>query len=297
MFQRRMWLALAGGIGCSGESTDGSTRVEQRWVVQGDVDILVFTDTSDSMADQLAALAGNVEILVSRLEAVESNWHLIAVTGPDGCGQGGVLTRDTPDWPALFAEGIVTKPGEDLVDEWGLYNAQEALVSSATGGCNAGFLRREAHLSILFISDEDDNSPGFDGGDPNYWQTYVDGYQATKAEPERVHLSAVGGPEPEGCNSADFARGYWEAVSATNGQFLSICGNWEYEIEALADSAVVQTSFPLAEPSTGEGIRVFVDGLERLDGWSWLEANNEVTFTARAPFAGQEVEIDYPSAY
>ena len=40
--------------------------------------------------------------------------QLIAVTGPDGCGVGGVLTADTANYSDIFAEGIITPPGEGL---------------------------------------------------------------------------------------------------------------------------------------------------------------------------------------
>ena len=266
------------------------------WLVRGNVDIVVYGDTSDSMTDTLATLTQNIVRFVSRLEDSDTDWHLIAVTGPDGCAQGGVLDNETPGWEDAFTRGITTKPAEDLVDEWGLHNAAQALAQSVDGGCNEGFLRDDAHLHVVFISDEDDNSPGFDGSDPEYWRTYVDAITASKADSSKVHLSAVGGPEPVGCSFADFARGYWDAVDATGGDFLSICDDWVNQLDALADSSVVRDTFKLKEEANPDTVRVFVDGAERIGGWTFREKAREVKFVSDPPYAGQQVEVRYTVA-
>ena len=279
---------------CSDYGYGVPQQVTDEWVVRGNVDIAVVGDTSDSMADTLATLTANMVRFVSRLEEADTDWQLIAVTGPDGCAQTGVLDRDTEGWEAKFTTGINTKPGEDLVDEWGLHNAARAVEAAAEGGCNEGFLRDDAWLHIVFVSDEDDNSPGFDGPDPEYWQTYVDTYLAAKAgDPSLVHLTAVGGPEPIGCSYADFARGYWDAVNATDGVFLSICDDWVAQLDAVADSSVVQDRFELKGEAHEDTVRVFVDGAERIEGWEYVKRDASVVFLDEAPYAGQTVKVRY----
>jgi hypothetical protein len=287
-------LALTG---CSDHILQGPEVVDQEWTVGGDVDIVVFGDTSESMQDTLDTLADSVEVMVTRLQDVDVDWQLIAVTGPDGCGQNGILTQDTPDWTGKFREGILTPPGEDLVDEWGLHNAAQALAASVEGGCNEGFLRPDAHLHLMFISDEDDNSPGWDGTDPEYWRQYTDTYLAAKEDASKVRLSAVAGPAPIGCSYADYGRGYAEAVEAVGGEFLSICDDWALETDALADTSVVQATFALAKEPLEDSVRVFVDGLERVDGWHHDHVRNEVAFDDDAPYAGQGVRVSYVIGY
>ena len=294
----RLGMVILGASACSEQTFDGARPVTQEWRVTGAVDIVVFSDTSDSMTDQLVTLAANLPIFISRLEQVDADWHLIAVTGPDGCAQGGVLDRDTPDWQGLFAAGIQQKPTEDLVDEWGLYNAQQALAASVEGGCNDGFLRDEAYLHIVFISDEDDNSPGFDGDDPAYWLDYVDAFQASKSDSTLVRLSSVAGPPPIGCSSADYGRGYVEVAEATGGEFLSICSDWQLGLGALANNSIVSTTFRLSEVPDDGSVRAFVDGAERIAGWQYVRTTNSVVFEEPAPYAGQSVQVTYEvSAY
>lgn len=285
------WLVLTG---CSDYGFDVPERVTDRYVVEGNVDIVVFGDTSESMRDTLDTLTGNFVRFVSRLEEAESRWQVAAVTGPDGCAQGGVLTPETPDWEDTFTVGINTPPGEDQVDEWGLNNVAAAIDASAEGGCNEGLIREDAALHLIFVSDEDDNSPGWDGPDPEYWRAYLERYFAAKGgDASRVHLTAVGGPEPIGCSYADFSRGYWDAVLATEGDFLSICDDWVFDLEALADTSVRKDRFALGEEARPDSVQVFVDLLERVGGWAYDEERAEVVFTDQAPYLGQAVDIRY----
>jgi hypothetical protein len=287
---------FVGITGCSEFKLNGPQPASDRWVVTGKVDVLVFGDTSDSMQDELVDLGGNLNLMVSRLDSIGADWNLAAITGPDGCAQNGVLTGASADWQTAFAAGITTKPGEDLVDEWGLYDASQALDHLAAGDCNEGFLRDDAWLQVIFISDEDDNSPGWDSGDPDYWQTYVDAFLATKEDPSKVHLSAVAGPEPLGCTGAEPGRGYWEAAQSTNGTFLPICGGWVDDMDAMADSAIAQGTFPLSQTPTAQSVRVFVNDIERLDGWSYDAATNQVVFHSDLPFTGEEVHASYETS-
>ncbi len=285
------WLVLAG---CSDYGFDVPERVTDHFLVEGNVDLVVYGDTSDSMQDTLDTLTQNFVRFVSRLEDARSHWQVAAVTGPDGCAQGGVLTPETPEWEAAFTKGINTPPGQDDVDEWGLHNVAAALDASAPGGCNEGLVREDAALHLVFVSDEDDNSPGWDSSDPEYWRPYVERYLAAKGgDGSRVHLTAVGGPEPIGCSYADFARGYWEAVDATGGDFLSICDDWVFDLEALADTSVRKERFELAHEARRDSIQVFVDMLERIGGWTYDAESGEVVFTEEPPFLGQEVDIRY----
>ncbi len=297
---------VALSVGCSDHMIAGPEPAAEEWIVTGDADIIVYADTSTSMQDNtLETVASSVEVILARLGEADVNWQVLAVTGPDGCGQNGIITDETEDWQNKFAEGIRLPPepqfdenGVDLsVDEWGLFNAQAAVDASAPGGCNEGFLRDDAHLHVVYISDEDDNSPGFDGTDPEYWRPYVDAVVASKADPAFVHLSAVTGPAPVGCSFADYGRGYVEAVNSVEGELLSICDDWAFEADALADTSVTRDSFTLKDPPIEGSIRMFVDGLERIGGWTHDPELNEVVFASDLPFAGQEVRATYDVGY
>jgi len=259
----------------------------------GGVDVLFFGDTSGSMAVELETLGAQVITFVERLTTYTDDWQLLAVTGPDGCGQQGVLDASVPDYADRFAQGITTPPGEDLVDEWGLYNALRATEAATDKGCNAGFLRDDARLHVIFISDEDDNSPGWDSGDEDYWRPYYDDIVAKKSDPEQVVFSGIIGPIPDGCSGAEPGHGYAEAVAESEGQLLPICDNWQDSITLLVDASVAYPLFHLSDAPVEGTIQVTVDGTLRTDGWRHEPLRNVILFTENVPILGQTVAVSY----
>jgi hypothetical protein len=259
------------------------------------IDVLFFGDTSGSMAVELKALGGQVTTFVERLATYTDRWQLLAVTGPSGCGVNGVLTPQTADYATLFSAGITTPPGEDDVDEWGLYNAMQAVTKSNTGGCNEGFLRSDSRLHVIFISDEDDNSPGWDQGNADYWQTYTDAIVAAKGDANQVVFSGVIGPAPKGCDGAEPGTGYAEAIAAYGGELLSICEAWYDQIDVLVDASVAWPIFHLTETPIQSTIEVYINGFER-SGWTYNGIDNTIVFTSSVPTIGDTVEVFYEIA-
>jgi hypothetical protein len=271
---------------------------EDRWdVTEGwGSDVLFFGDTSSSMTEELQTLGARIEEFVTELATYTDDWQLLAVTGPSGCGVGGVITPETPDYAATFAAGILTPPGDDLVDEWGLYNAVAALEQVGPGACNEGFLREDAMLSVVMITDEDDNSPGWDSGDGDYWRAYVDAMVAAKGSADAVSVSAVAGPMPDGCLGAEPGNGYAQAVGATDGAFLSICDAWYEQLDAVVDVSVARAVFELSAVPVPQTLRVAVDGQVREGDWEYDPEINAVRFIADPPRSGDVVVIRYEVA-
>lgn len=256
------------------------------------VDILFFGDTSGSMTIELQTLGEKVTQFVEELVQYTDDWQLIAVTGPDGCGVGGVLDANTPNYASIFAEGIITPPGEDLVDEWGLYNVQMALEASADGECNDGFLREDARLHVIFISDEDDNSPGWDSGNPDYWKEYYSAITSHKKDFEQVMFSGIIGPVPNGCDGVEPGIGYEDLISETEGENVSICGDWETEIDRLVDATISYPLFSLEKIPIESSIQVIIDG-ETQSAWDYEAERNAVYFEENPPKLGNTVSITY----
>ena len=115
--------------------------------------------------------------------------------------------------------------------EMGLEAARQALSEPMLAGLNAGFLRDEANLSVIFVSDEDDYSPL---SAHSYLRAFTDlkgaeGYR----DNTMVNISAVIGkerPPYEGDPSCVSGSGvgfcgpkYIELVNRTSGSLESIC--------------------------------------------------------------------------
>jgi hypothetical protein len=157
---------------------------------------------------------------------------------------------------------------------------------------NAGFLRDEAALLVVFVGDEDDHSP--DSVD-----TYVRFLRAKKGEqqPQRVQLFAIA-PTASWCGSGgSVGTRYAEAASRTGGQVLSSCeADYSPLLRTVANQAFSpQDRFPLSELPDATSITVRVDGVSATSGWSYDAQSNSVVFT-NVPKPGAKVQISYRRA-
>ncbi|MEZ4352291.1 MAG: PEP-CTERM sorting domain-containing protein [Myxococcota bacterium] len=272
----------------------------------GQVDILFTMDRSGSMSDDLQAVIDSFTVFVDELVAAGNDFHLAAVVADDGCVVGPDPFLDNGFEAAAAQAAIDTMIDLDFaLSSYGMntergFMLAEAALSEANrgpGGCNEGFLRDEARLATVHISDEPEQSI-------NSFVYYVDTFRLLKSDPLDLTINAVAGDYPSGCGRASAGTGYYEAKTMSGGQFFSICTtDWGAELAALATSldAGLTTSFPLSSPALAGTVRVRIDGVEASD---WLlrafglgGSNSVVHFPndegVAPPPAGSVVEIDY----
>lgn len=140
------------------------------------------------------------------------------------------LTAETEGADEIFAEMVAQGVSGSGI-EMGLEAVRLAVTEPLASGANAGFIRPEANLSVLIVSDEEDSSP-------LPVDDYLSAYAEVKGEAafrdhRIMNVSAVIGdraPEFEGepsCSSingnADWGRRYLVAVERTEGLVDSIC--------------------------------------------------------------------------
>ena len=259
-----------------------------------EADIIIYADTSQSMEPELLTMGNNILQLTDQLKSQAANWHLMAVTGPSGCGVDGWFTETTTDFDTLFANAIITKPVPDDEDEMGLQNVEQAVANSFDGGCNDGFLREDSMLHIIFISDENDESPGFETTD--YWRSYVDNIIDLRGNASLVKFSAVAGPQPGGCEGAEPGDGYAEVVEQTAGEYVSICDNWPQQLGTLADASIYVEIFPLTEVPIPSTIEVVINDLPIEGTWLYEPNANQIRFVSDPPRSGDIIDINYITA-
>ena len=259
------------------------------WEISGDppVDLMFFVDQSGSMDDDQTSLGNNFSSFISQLSSYTSDWQVTVVNDDDGCTNSGVLTASTNNYQNTFASAV--RQGGGWYTEAGLYVTAAGVENTDPGECNNSFMREDALLHIVMVSDEPEQSPAS-------WSSYVNAVIAKKGSSANVRFSAIAGDYPGGCGTADAGTGYYEAVSATGGVFLSICSNWASNMEALADASVQLTDFELSHTAVEDSIVVYVDGTQRNNGWTYDGVNNAVVFSANIPEEGETVQIDYAAA-
>ncbi len=262
-------------------------------------DIIFAVDKSCSMDDNNSQLSSNFSTFITQLSNYSSDWQIIVINDGNGCNSTGILTPTTPSYVTTF-QSAINSNGKSSYTEKLLTPASWAVEATDSGECNAGFMRSNAMLHIVLVSDEPEQSSGS-------WSDYVDTIIAKKGNPDNVRISSIAGDYPGGCSgfnggsyvSAEAGTGYYQATAATNGVFLSICSDWasSSNLELLAEASVQQDTYALSNEAIEETIVVEVDGVVvSTSDYMYDADSNSVVFTANAPEEGTTVTISYASA-
>ncbi len=206
-----------------------------------EVDILLVVDDSCSMADEQDELSEGFDRFVEFFDVADVDYHIAVVTTDmlNSARQGRmveaddgttVIDRDTDDAADVFGELVQVGTGGAGFEQ-GLDAAAAALSDDLLDGPNSGFLRDDALLSVIFVSDEEDAS---------VWgvNSYVNFFRGLKDERERgaFNASALVGLdqdtlEPANCGQSSFdpnagavaGHRYNDVAVQTGGVAGSIC--------------------------------------------------------------------------
>jgi hypothetical protein len=133
------------------------------------VDVLFAVDNSPSMCEKQQALAQKFQAFISALQSQSLDFHIgvVATDMSNPTFQGKlvaagsnpkVLTAATPNLVQVFGQNVTAVGLAGSARSQGLLAALAALTPPLTTGANSGFLRPEASLAIIIVSDEDDYS-------------------------------------------------------------------------------------------------------------------------------------------
>ncbi|MFZ5469262.1 MAG: VWA domain-containing protein [Myxococcota bacterium] len=288
-----------------------ATQVDVHKQADGVVDILWVIDDSGSMKNQRATLVGNFDRFLQELLSLQVDFQ-IGVTSTNA-NDGGrlrgttkIIKTTTPDPRAVF-QANTTFPDSRTRWEQGLRMAQFAVSSPNIdpGGPNEGFLRPNAALAIIVVSDEDDSSYG----DPAY---YARAFRSAKSKGNEnlVSFSTIGGITPSGCfppgeqiyfgGLAEPAFRYAAVSQKTGGVVGSICdASFENTLIQIAQALnTLRRVFPLTLTPSNEAIAVTVNGAvvprDVVNGWQYRPETNSVAFLGNyVPPPAAIVRIEY----
>lgn len=311
----------------AGAGTFETHQVDEFTQLSGqNVDVLFVVDNSGSMSEEQSNLANNFGKFIGEAATWNNDYHL-AVTTTDIEGQGGrfvgsprFLTKATI---SSFATSIKVGTNGSGTEQ-GLLAAQLALSlpntsdSSITctkdadcsspdgcydgfcGGPNRGFLRKDASLEIVMVSDEEDQSP-------SDLVFYLNFFKSLKGmfNDNLLHMHAIVGP-PGGCSSSngDASAGlrYRDIVQSTGGNAASICeSNFATALKSIGEIAFgLKVQFFLSRPAEAQSILVTVNGKPCLtsggSNWTYNEPSNSVVFIEEGgcmPQPGEIIRIEY----
>ena len=247
-------------------------------------DILFVIDNSCSMTEEQAELSENVEEFVDTLVSNSTDFKIAVITTDSDDPVGPVISSDTIDPAKDLSDIVQVGTGGDAF-EMGQHMAMKAL--DLGGSLSKGFMREDASMSVIVVSDENDYSPLAD-------LDYHDFFMTLK-EPDLFFFhSVVGfGPIP-GCTTERGER-YINQSSYSFGLSLDICASWGSGLTTIASPTyVIQEAFPLSKQALASSIEVYTGGELLIDGWHYDEATNTVYITDKSKIKGEELlQITY----
>jgi hypothetical protein len=270
--------------------------ITHEWVQEEEMiyDILWIIDNSGSMRTFQTRLSANMSNFMTYINATGNvNFRM------------GFITTDSHYLVAPYIDNNtvnVNVRAADIVDsigiggsgsEKGLQEAHQALLYFIATG---EFLRDDANLIMIFVSDERDNSP-------LTTSDYINGFLSIRPI-DRIKAYAVIGDPPNGCEStngmwpanAQFGSHYYDVASWFNGNWYSICDyDWSTNMTNLAQDIIIKSAFELDElDPIVDTIEVYVNGQLVTSGWAYEAFDNWVKFDSNhIPTGGQTIRIEY----
>lgn len=259
------------------------------------LDVLMLVDNSCSMSEEQTALAQQVPAFLQWAQAQGVDFHIgIVTTDMDSASESGrlqgapaVLTPSTTNLAQVFA-GHLLVGTNGSGDERGLDAILAALRPPLVNTTNAGFLRPDAALGVLVLSDEEDYSA----------ISTTDAIAQLRAVKPTgtIRVNSIVTPVG-GCTTgtSDGTR-YLALTQAFGGTAESICAaSWTSALTSWGAISGPRSRFVLSRPARPQGIVVRVNGQPVPAGsWSFEAMSNAVVFTPMSvPALGATVEIGY----
>ncbi len=320
--------ALLGLLAASCASDHDISRLDQEDIFYQEgtdmVDLLWVVDNSSSMASEQDKVAAGFEQFIWSMGAVDVDFHLGLVTTDmdldndergELVGDPPFLTQDDEYLPKFMERVKLGTEGSDK--ERGMQAALHALTGASAASTNGGFLRDEAVLALVVVSDENDCSddnflPDSEAGSLCYDLTdrlvsvadYIRAFRDVKGTDGHVVASVIVGPEvSEGCEHTWPGHRYMTLAEELDGVIGNICDSDYEQImdEVGARVAAPIRSFFLSYTPVADSIIVMVDDEEIIEdpdeGWQYDEEYVAVRFHGDyVPEFGSTISINYDIA-
>jgi hypothetical protein len=267
-----------------------SNETIQRWIQDSKliVDIIWVIDNSGSMSVYQSMLGQNMADFMQVFLSYSPDFQITFITtdSPELVGQISSQNSTDPLNESVAAINSIGITGSGW--EKGLQMLRDCMIG---GECET-WMRPDATLIAIFLSDEPDNSPFT-------VNSFIADFDSVK--PDKFIPYAIIGDVPQGCPSGSGWNtqpgwGYYDIVQHYASQWWSICGeDWGTKMEEIALEVSIQTIFELdSEDPHLDTLRVWINGQIVTSGWEYDELLNAVVFTYEdAPEQGDTLEVGY----
>jgi hypothetical protein len=273
------------------------------------VDILWVVDDSGSMTNQRQTLSNNFSRFLDELLALQVRFQMGVISTNHNDrgtlrGTTKIITNATPNPRQVFLQNTTFPPSRARLEQ-GLRMLELALTEPNRSGANAGFLRPNAALAVIVVTDEDDSSYG----DPAYYARFLRSLKRPGNE-NLSSLSIIGGTTPDGCfppgeeiyfgGMAEPSFRYSSVATKTGGIIGSICDvSFEETLLKIASALnTLRRVFPLSLKPDPATITVLVNGnpvpRDVVNGWQYRSETQSITFLGNyVPPPGAILRFEY----
>lgn len=276
------------------------------------VDIVWVIDNSSSMLKHQQRLSDQIPQLIGTLNSLKMNYHMAVVTSSIGgtANDGGrfigtpkFVTSETPDLVNTFKSHlIVGEAGNN--NERGLESLRNAFAPSYLSNEGKGFLRDDALLVVIALSDEEDKSAI---SNPVASLTaFFDSLKAPWIDGSRSWVFNFIGVLSMSANCKTFndyvevGSRFIDLADETGGVKETICtANLSTAVSNIrARIYEILTDFKLSKLPVVETITVSIAGKSiprsNVNGWDYIESLNLVRFYGSAvPAADVSIKVDF----
>lgn len=280
-------------VGHNGTSIQGDIIVDEYVQVENlAIDILFVVDDSGSMNPFQNSILQNIDIFLNVLMSSYIEYNIAFITTTHSQPVGTVINKSMPN-PLTEALDQLSSIGIfGSGHEKGLDKAHQSLNDPIHLGYGSGFLRENAALAIVFLSDEDD----FSIHQTSFYESF---FLSLKPYREMVSAHSIVGGPPSGCSNAGlnatFGSRYYDVAINLGGNLYDICTpDWGNQMQNLAWNIVYRGNFDLSEDNPIEStIIVYNNGVIQTD-WTYDQSSNSITFgSGSIPVDGDLISIEY----
>lgn len=278
-------------------SDDVSDDFTQNVNEYGNVDILWVVDNSGSMADEQASLATNFNSFIDRFLDQNINFKMGIITTDPRDGFAGIPVANSLNQltyaQAQADENAFITNYMNMIQvgingsgsERGLYTSKVFFENYANT-----WLREDAYLAVIYVSDEEDQSPEASAA-------YVSYLQGLKTNANKVKAHVIVDINATQMNGGTSGSTRYKAVAnATGGSINEITSNFGDALDDIAEQIVtLSQSFTLSRNPVESSIQVFVNNSENFD-WTYDANLNAIAFdNNHIPASGAAIQVRYQS--
>ncbi len=293
---------------------------DQAAVYNNKVDVVFMVDDSSSMASHQNRLSAAIPDLIQKLLSLKLDMHFAVVSSnmagnnngkpADGgkfLGSPRYLTSGTANLASVLSSRIKIGEGGSN-NERGMESLVNSLSAPHIINEGSGFLRQEAYLVVIALTDEEDNSPVPVGATQplSYYKNFFDNLKPqTQPGVKNWVMNVIGKlslstPCSTFSESGSISEPFMSLATYSGGIQTSLCTNDLSNAVANIKGRLVEivTDYRLKKVPNISTIQVFMNGSpvprSNVNGWDYLPSINAIRFYGSyIPKADANIRVDF----